>query len=148
MPTPGLARAHSLFSSPYTTPPQLFQLAAMASIYLAIKVHSKKKVSISSIASTGNGIITVDQIEAMEYSIMNDCLDWHINPGNYKINFGGRPGTILGIILIGVGRKLHSKRLKKIAENVSAELVSAEILLAGNFVSEKCSVDFFFRTAV
>jgi len=81
---------HILISlSPYTTP-QLFQLAAMASIYLAIKVHSKKKVSISSIASTGNGIITVEQIEAMEYSIMNDCLNWHMNPPtvvNYIENF-------------------------------------------------------------
>lgn len=51
----------------------------MASIYLAIKIHSPKKVPIRSIASTGNGLITVKHIEAMELSIMK-CLNWHLFP--------------------------------------------------------------------
>ena len=59
--------------------PQLFQLVAMASIYLAIKIHSPKKVTVHSIASTGNGLITARHIEAMELSIMK-CLDWHLFP--------------------------------------------------------------------
>lgn len=58
---------------------ELFQLAAMASIYLAIKIHSSKKVTIHSIASTGNGLITTKHIEAMELSIMK-CLNWHLFP--------------------------------------------------------------------
>ena len=51
----------------------------MTSIYLAIKIHSPKKVSIHSVASTGNGRITVKHIEAMELSIMKD-LNWHLFP--------------------------------------------------------------------
>ena len=51
----------------------------MASVYLAIKIHGHKKVTISSIASTGNGLITVKHIEAMELSIMNS-LEWRLFP--------------------------------------------------------------------
>mmetsp|Transcript_26585 Transcript_26585/g.50405 ORF Transcript_26585/g.50405 Transcript_26585/m.50405 type:complete len:158 (+) Transcript_26585:101-574(+) len=51
----------------------------MASIYLAIKIHSPKKVTIRSIASTGNGLITTRHMEAMELSIMKS-LDWHLHP--------------------------------------------------------------------
>lgn len=58
---------------------QLFQLVAMTSIYLAIKIHSLKKVTIQSIVSTGNGLITVKHIENMELSVMT-CLNWHIFP--------------------------------------------------------------------
>lgn len=58
---------------------QVFQLVAMASLYLAIKLHSTKKISIRAIASTGNGTVTVGHIEAMELSIMRR-LDWHLFP--------------------------------------------------------------------
>jgi len=58
---------------------ELFQLVAMASIYLAVKIHSPRKVTIENIASTGNGLITVKHIEDMEFSIMK-CLDWHLHP--------------------------------------------------------------------
>ena len=58
---------------------QLFQLVAMSSIYLAIKIHSPKKVTMRSIASTGNGLITVKHIEAMELSII-ETLNWHLFP--------------------------------------------------------------------
>lgn len=52
----------------------------MACIYLAIKLHSPKKVTIQSIAGTAsNGSITVQHIEAMELSIMK-CLNWHLFP--------------------------------------------------------------------
>lgn len=56
-----------------------FQLVAISSIYLAIKINSPKKVAIHSIASTGNGLITTKHIEAMELSLMK-CLDWHLFP--------------------------------------------------------------------
>ena len=58
---------------------QLFQLAAMTSIYLAIKVHSTKKISIEAIASTGNGYITVAHIQAMELDLLQG-LDWNLHP--------------------------------------------------------------------
>ena len=74
---------------------QLFQLVAMASIYLSIKIHSsssssslRTKVTSRSIASTcnnngddiGDGVrITARHIESMEMSIMN-CLDWRLHP--------------------------------------------------------------------
>mmetsp|Transcript_14313 Transcript_14313/g.23270 ORF Transcript_14313/g.23270 Transcript_14313/m.23270 type:complete len:158 (+) Transcript_14313:60-533(+) len=51
----------------------------MASIYLAIKIHSPQKVTIRSITSTGNDLITTRHIEAMELSIMKS-LDWHLHP--------------------------------------------------------------------
>ena len=51
----------------------------MSSIYLAIKIHSTKKVTIQSIASTGNGSIATKHIEAMELSIMKS-LNWHLFP--------------------------------------------------------------------
>ena len=58
---------------------QAFQLVAMASLYLAIKLHSPRKVSIRAIVSTGNGTVSVGRIEAMELSIMRR-LDWHLFP--------------------------------------------------------------------
>lgn len=58
---------------------ELFQLVSMVCIYLAIKIHSPKKISIDSIVSTGNGLITAQHIEAMELSIMK-CLNWHLFP--------------------------------------------------------------------
>ena len=51
----------------------------MTSIYLAIKIHSKKKMTMQNIVSTGNGAITVPQIERMELDIMQ-CLDWKLSP--------------------------------------------------------------------
>ncbi len=50
---------------------------AMASIYLVNKIHSPNKVTIDSISSTGNGLITAKHIEAMELSIMQG-LQWHL----------------------------------------------------------------------
>ncbi len=58
---------------------ELFQLVAMASIYLAIKIHSPKKIAIRSIVITGNGLITAENIKAMELSIMKR-LEWHLFP--------------------------------------------------------------------
>lgn len=56
-----------------------FQLVAMASIYLATKIHSPKKVTPYMIESMGNGLITSEHIVSIELSIMK-CLDWHLHP--------------------------------------------------------------------
>lgn len=58
---------------------EIFQLVAMTSLYLAIKLHSPRKVSARAIASTGNGSFTTWHIEEMELSIMG-VLDWHLFP--------------------------------------------------------------------
>jgi hypothetical protein len=58
---------------------EFFQLSAMASLYLAIKLHSSRKVSARAIASTGNGSFTTGHVEDMELSIIR-ALDWHLFP--------------------------------------------------------------------
>ncbi|KAL3798061.1 hypothetical protein HJC23_012352 [Cyclotella cryptica] len=58
---------------------KLFQLVAITCIYLAIKLHSPKKVAIQYIAAMGQGLIHPDHIVAMELSIMQS-LDWHLYP--------------------------------------------------------------------
>mmetsp|Transcript_7015 Transcript_7015/g.12288 ORF Transcript_7015/g.12288 Transcript_7015/m.12288 type:complete len:202 (-) Transcript_7015:348-953(-) len=58
---------------------ELFQLVAMTSIYLAIKINSPKKMTPRSIASAVNGLISAKHIEEMELSIMK-CLSWHLYP--------------------------------------------------------------------
>jgi hypothetical protein len=51
----------------------------MTSIYLAIKIHSTKKVPIHGILCFGSGLITVGHIEEMELSIMKS-LRWCLSP--------------------------------------------------------------------
>lgn len=57
----------------------VFQLVAMTSIYLAVKLHSTRKISISSISSLSKGCFRVDQILKMEICIIKS-LRWHLNP--------------------------------------------------------------------
>jgi lipoyl(octanoyl) transferase len=58
---------------------KLFRLVAITCIYLAIKLHSPKKVALQCIAAMGQGLIHPDHIVAMELSIMQS-LDWHLHP--------------------------------------------------------------------
>ena len=51
----------------------------MTSIYLAIKIHSPKKVPMHVISRKCNGLITVRHIKAMELSIMKS-LRWFLSP--------------------------------------------------------------------
>ena len=59
--------------------PFLFQVVAITSIYLAIKIHSPKKVHIAVICQSSNGRITKTNIEEMEISIMSS-LRWCLYP--------------------------------------------------------------------
>ena len=59
--------------------PQLFQLLSMTCIYLAIKLHSPKKMDVHFIASLGKGLITAQHMEAAELSILKS-LEWHLFP--------------------------------------------------------------------
>lgn len=58
---------------------KLFQLVAITCIYLAIKLHSPKKVTLQCIAAMGQGLIHPDHIVSMELSIMKS-LNWHLHP--------------------------------------------------------------------
>lgn len=51
----------------------------ITSIYLAIKIHSSKKVPMQAITRRGNGHIAVNHIEEMELSIMKS-LRWYLSP--------------------------------------------------------------------
>lgn len=59
--------------------PFLFQVVAITSIYLAIKIHSPKKFHIAVICQSSNGRITKTNIEEMEISIMSS-LRWCLYP--------------------------------------------------------------------
>mmetsp|Transcript_18880 Transcript_18880/g.40475 ORF Transcript_18880/g.40475 Transcript_18880/m.40475 type:complete len:285 (+) Transcript_18880:175-1029(+) len=57
----------------------LVQLVAMTSLYLAVKLNSTRKISVSSIVALGKGCIRVDQVLKMEICVMKK-LHWHLNP--------------------------------------------------------------------
>lgn len=57
----------------------LVQLVAMTSLYLAVKVHSTKKISVSCMASLSKDNFRVDQITKMEICIIK-ALRWRLNP--------------------------------------------------------------------
>ncbi|KAL7535812.1 hypothetical protein ACHAXR_006749 [Thalassiosira sp. AJA248-18] len=57
----------------------MFQLVAMTSLYLAVKLHSTRKISVYSISSLSKGHFRVDQILKCEICIIKS-LRWHLNP--------------------------------------------------------------------
>ncbi len=57
----------------------MIQLVAMTSLYLAVKVHSVKKLSIADIIHLSEGLLSYDQVLWMEQSIMKS-LNWYLNP--------------------------------------------------------------------
>ena len=67
------------FLSRYQVDETLTQLVAMTCLYLAIKVHSSKKISISSIVSLSRGVFRLDQVVKMELCVMKS-LNWYLNP--------------------------------------------------------------------
>jgi Cyclin, N-terminal domain len=56
-----------------------FQLAAMAAMYMAIKVHQAEAVSSKSISALSRGRYGKDDIEAMEVRMIT-ALQWRMNP--------------------------------------------------------------------
>jgi hypothetical protein len=67
------------YLSRYHVDETLTQLVAMTCLYLAVKVHSSKKISISSIVSLSRGVFRLDQVVKMEMCILKS-LNWHLNP--------------------------------------------------------------------
>jgi hypothetical protein len=57
----------------------VFQLATMTSLYTAVKIHEPEAIEPSLIASLSRGSFTSEQVEAMEFKILN-ALQWRVNP--------------------------------------------------------------------
>jgi hypothetical protein len=67
------------YLSRYSVDETLTQLVAMTCLYLAVKIHSCKKISITSIVSLSRGFFRLDQVVKMEMCIMKS-LNWYLNP--------------------------------------------------------------------
>jgi len=57
----------------------LIQLVAMSSLYLAVKLNSTRKISVTMMASLSQGNFREDQISKMELCIIKS-LRWHLHP--------------------------------------------------------------------
>jgi len=57
----------------------LFQLATMACLYIAVKMHEPEIMSSKIVAKLSHGLYTVQQVEQMELKIMQ-ALNWRLNP--------------------------------------------------------------------
>lgn len=57
----------------------LFQLAAMTSLYTAVKIHEPEAIEPSLIASLSRGAFTTEQVEQMEMKLLA-ALQWRVNP--------------------------------------------------------------------
>lgn len=57
----------------------IVQLVSMTCLYLAIKVHCPKKISVQSMVSLSRGSFRDDQVVKMERIILQG-LNWHLNP--------------------------------------------------------------------
>jgi hypothetical protein len=58
---------------------KVFQLAAMTSLYTAVKIHEPEAMDPKLVATLSRGAYTTKQVEAMEVSILS-ALQWRVNP--------------------------------------------------------------------
>jgi hypothetical protein len=56
-----------------------YQLACMAALYTAVKIHEPKAISPELVARFSNGVFTSRDIEAMEVTLLR-ALKWRVNP--------------------------------------------------------------------
>lgn len=61
------------------TEPTIYQLAAMTSLYTAIKIHEPEAMDPELISSLSHGAYTIQQVEAMEFGILQ-AIGWRVNP--------------------------------------------------------------------
>jgi hypothetical protein len=64
---------------PYLISRTQYQLASMACLYVAIKVHERVELDVSAFVLLSRGSYTVSQIYAMELKVLT-ALDWNIYP--------------------------------------------------------------------
>jgi len=58
---------------------KIFQLAAMTTLYLAIKLHEPGKLRMSCLIELSRGFFKVEHVTAMEEEILS-ALSWHVHP--------------------------------------------------------------------
>lgn len=58
--------------------PTIYQLAAMTSLYLSIKIHEPEAMDPELVSNLSHGAYTIEQVEAMEYAILQ-AVDWRVN---------------------------------------------------------------------
>lgn len=58
--------------------PTIYQLAAMTSLYMSIKVHEPEAMDPELVSNLSHGAYTIEQVEAMEYAILQ-AIDWRVN---------------------------------------------------------------------
>jgi Cyclin, N-terminal domain len=59
--------------------PTIYQLAAMTSLYTAIKIHEPEAMDPELVSNLSHGAYTIEQVEAMEFAILQ-AIDWRVNP--------------------------------------------------------------------
>ena len=57
---------------------KMFQLLAVSTLYIAIKINEQVISSTEKFAEATHGMYTVEEIEAMERAIL-DCLAWKVS---------------------------------------------------------------------
>jgi hypothetical protein len=57
----------------------IFQLAAMTSLYTAVKIHEPEAMDPKLVSSLSRGTYTPKEVEAMEHEILN-AIQWRVNP--------------------------------------------------------------------
>lgn len=57
----------------------LYQLACMTTLYTAIKINEPEAISPSVVSELSKGIYTAQEVEVMEFHILN-ALQWRVNP--------------------------------------------------------------------
>ncbi|KAL7577748.1 hypothetical protein ACA910_010510 [Epithemia clementina (nom. ined.)] len=58
---------------------KIFQLAAMTALFLAVKLHERSKLSMSSMIELSRGSFNLEQMVVMEISLIRG-LRWHLHP--------------------------------------------------------------------
>ena len=58
--------------------PTIYQLAAMTSLYTAIKIHEPEAMDPELVSNLSHGAYTIEQVEAMEYAILQ-AIQWRVN---------------------------------------------------------------------
>jgi len=58
---------------------KLYQLAAMTSLYTAVKIHEPEAMDPKLVSNLSRGTYTPEQVETMEFAILS-ALQWRVNP--------------------------------------------------------------------
>lgn len=101
---------------------KIFQLAAMTSLYIAIKLYEPGTLKISSLIELSRGYFAIDHIATMEQTILR-ALSWHVHP----------PTPLC-----------FTRHLLLLFPQNSPQIVMHEVMELSQFLTELSVCDFFF----